>query len=52
MAGYIVGRLSVDNLVPSIACELQVKLYGRDISIQFEITNKKTAVYLYKNNHF
>ena len=31
----------VDNLVPSIAYELQVILYGRDISIQFEISNKK-----------
>ena len=33
-------QVSVDNLVPSMACELQVILYGRDISIQFEISNK------------
>ena len=26
--------------MPSIACKLQVKLYGSDISIQFEISNK------------
>ena len=27
--------------MPSIACELQVILYGRDISIQFQISNKR-----------
>ena len=34
-------HISVDNVVPIIACELQVILDGRDISIQFEIYNKK-----------
>ena len=29
--------------MPSIACELEVILYGRDISIQIEITNKKNC---------
>ena len=45
-------HISVDNVVPIIACELQVILDGRDISIQFEIYNEKIAVCLYKNNYF
>ena len=33
--------ISVDNWVPILACELQVILYCKDISVQFEISNKK-----------
>ena len=36
--------ISVDNLVPGIAWELQVQLYGRDIFIQFEISNKNCSL--------
>ena len=32
--------LTFTNLVPSIACALQIILFGRDIFIQFEISNK------------
>lgn len=44
-------HVSIDNFVQSIACELSAIRFGKDISIRFEISNKK-IVCLYKYNQF